>query len=177
MTKFIYTNECDKMEFGDFIYIHTKDLMNDNKEFEIEFKPFFKSKSYNQIKGIHKLCQIYANYMSDTIGSKVSFENAKISLKYAIDYTRLANQDEAFVEVLRMKREKEVLGIKITIKEFNSLVENLQLNLKVPKSFKEASLEEMQDIIQKVHELGIDRKWHNLQLSNHEIQEMISYYS
>jgi hypothetical protein len=177
MTKFIYTNECDKMEFGNSIYLHVKDLMNNNKEFEIEFKPFFKNKSYNQIKGIHKLCQIYGEYMQEALGEKVPFECAKENLKYTIDYIRLATYDEAISETLKLKRQKEILGIKMTIAEFNSLVKNLQLNLKVPKSFKEASLEEMQNIIRKVHELGIDRRWYNLQLSNHEMQEMISYYS
>jgi len=176
MTKFIYTNECDKMEFGNSIYLHVKDLMNDNKEFEVEFKQFFKNKSYNQIKGIHKLCQIYGEYMQEALGEKVSFECAKESLKYTIDYTRLATYDEAISETLKLKRQKEILGIKMTIAEFNSLVKNLQLNLKVPKSFKEASLEEMRELIEKVHDLGKERKWHNLQLTSYEMQEIINYY-
>lgn len=176
MTKFIFTNECNKMEFGNSIYLYAKDLMNNNKEFEVEFKPFFKNKSYNQIKGIHKLCQIYCEYMQEALGEKVPFECAKESLKYTINYTRLATYDEAISETLKLKRQKEILGVKMTIAEFNNIVRALQLNLKVPRSFAEATLEEMQGLIEKVHELGQERKWNNLQLTNYEMQEMVNYY-
>lgn len=52
MTKFIFTPESDKMNFSDSIYLHTKDLMQKGKEFEIEFKPFVKSKWLTIIKKI-----------------------------------------------------------------------------------------------------------------------------
>jgi len=176
MTKFIFTPESDKMEFGDKVYMHTKELMQKGKEFEVEFKPFVKSKSYDQLKGIHKLCEIYGNYMSEGLGVKISFDNAKESLKYAINYTRLANKDEAVAEALRYKREKKLLRINMTITEFNSLVEGLQEHFRVPASFKDATLEQMQVLIEKVHELGRERGWHNLILTNQEMQEMVNYY-
>jgi len=176
MTKFIFTPESDKMQFSDSVYLHTKNLMQKGKEFEVEFKPFVKPKSYDQLKGIHKLCEIYGNYMSEGLGVKISDENAKESLKYAIGYTRLANKDEAVAEALRYKREKKLLGINMTITEFNSLVEGLQEHFPVPVSFKDATLEEMQVLIEKVHELGRERGWHNLILTNQEMQEMINYY-
>jgi len=176
MTKFIFTPESDKMEFGDKVYMHTKELMQKGKECEVEFKPFVKSKSYDQLKGIHKLCEIYGNYMSEGLGVKISFDNAKESLKYAINYTRLANKDEAVAEALRYKREKKLLRINMTITEFNSLVEGLQEHFRVPASFKDATLEQMQVLIEKVHELGRERGWHNLILTNQEMQEMINYY-
>jgi DNA-binding protein H-NS len=175
MTKFIFTPESDKMQFSDSVYLHTKNLMQKGKEFEVEFKPFVKSKSYDQLKGIHKLCEIYGNYMSEGLGVKVSFDNAKESLKYAIDYTRLTNKDEAVAEALRKKREKKLLDINMTITEFNSLVECLQKYFKVPASFKDATLEQMQELIEKVHELGRERGWHNLILTNQEMQEMVNY--
>jgi len=176
MTKFIFTPESDKMEFGDKVYMHAKELMQKGKEFQVEFKPFVKSKSYDQLKGIHKLCEIYGNYMSESLGIKISDENAKESLKYAIDYTRLANKDEAVAEALRYKREKKLLGINMTFTEFNSLVEGLQLKYPVPASFKDATLEQMQELIEKVHELGRERGWRNLILTNQEMQEMVNYY-
>ena len=66
--------------------------------FEVEFREIKQSKTYLQLKGIHKLCEIYGVYMTETLGHKVNFENAKESLKYAINYTRLANEDEAFAD-------------------------------------------------------------------------------
>jgi len=62
------------------------------------------------------------------------------------------------------------------IKEFNSLVEGLQQKYQVPASFAEATLEEMQELIEKVHELGRERGWHNLILTNQEMQEMVNFY-
>jgi hypothetical protein len=150
--------------------------MQKGKEFQVEFKPFVKSKSYDQLKGIHKLCEIYGNYMSESLGLKVSFENAKESLKYAIDYTRLANKDEAVAETLKIKRDLKTKSKNMTINEFNSLVEGLQLEYLVPASFGDATLEEMQELIEKVHELGRERGWHKLILTNQEMQEMVNYY-
>jgi hypothetical protein len=164
------------MEFGDKVYIHTKELMQKGREFQVEFKPFVKSKSYDQLKGIHKLCEIYGNYMSESLGLKVSFENAKENLKYAIDYTRLANKDEAVAETLKIKRDLKTKNVNMTINEFNSLVEGLQLEYLVPASFGDATLEEMQVLIEKVQELGRERGWNNLILTNQEYQEMINYY-
>jgi hypothetical protein len=176
MTKFIFTPESDKMEFGDKVYMHAKELMKKGKEFEVEFKPLVKSKSYDQLKGIHKLCEIYGNYMSEGLGVKISDENAKESLKYAIGYTRLANKDEAVAETLKIKRDLKKNSKNMTITEFNSLVEGLQKHFPVPASFKDATLEQMQELIEKVHELGRERGWHNLILTNQEMQEMINYY-
>jgi len=176
MTKFIFTPESDKMEFGDKVYMHAKELMKKGKEFEVEFKPLVKSKSYDQLKGIHKLCEIYGNYMSESLGFKVSFENAKEQLKDDISYTRLANKDEAVAETLKIKRDLKRKEQKMTITEFNCLVEGLQQKYQVPASFADATLEEMQGLIEKVHELGRERGWRNLILTNQEMQEMVNYY-
>jgi hypothetical protein len=164
------------MEFGNKVYMHAKELMKKGKEFQVEFKPFVKSKSYDQLKGIHKLCEIYGNYMSESLGVKISDENAKESLKYAIGYTRLANKDEAVAETLKIKRDLKTKSKNMTIKEFNSLVDGLQLKYLVPASFADATLEEMQGLIEKVHELGRERGWNNLILTNQEMQEMVNYY-
>jgi hypothetical protein len=176
MTKFIFTPKSDKMQFSDSVYLHTKNLMQKGKEFQVEFKPFVKSKSYDQLKGIHKLCEIYGNYMSESLGTKISFENAKEQLKDDIGYTRLANKDEAVAETLKIKRDLKRKNKKMTIKEFNSLVEGLQKYFRVPVSFGDATFEEMQELIEKVHELGRERGWHNLILTNQEMQEMVNFY-
>jgi hypothetical protein len=34
----------------------------------------------------------------------------------------------------------------------------------------------MQVLIEKVHELGREKGWHNLILTNREMQEMVNYY-
>jgi hypothetical protein len=174
--EFIFTSADDNSKKNDDVYLQCKDLIASKKDFVVKFENFKVSKSYQQLKGIHKLCQIYCEYMQEALGEKVPFECAKESLKYTIDYTRLATYDEAISETLKLKRQKKILGVKMTIAEFNSIVRALQLNLKVPRSFAEATLEEMQELIEKVHELGREMKWHNLQLTNYEMQEMVNYY-
>jgi len=171
--EFIFTSTDDNSKKKDQVYLQCKDLIASKKDFVVKFENFKVSKSYQQLKGIHKLCQIYGEYMQEALGQVVPLESAKESLKYAIEFTRLATYEEAFAETLRLKRE---LGIKMPIAEFNSLVKALQLNLKVPRSFAEATLEEMQGLIQKVHELGHEKKLHNLQLTSYEMQEMVNYY-
>jgi hypothetical protein len=144
--------------------------------FEVEFREIKQSKTYLQLKAIHKLCEIYGDYMTEALGRTISFENAKESLKYAIDYTRLANENEAIAEAFRLKREKELQGEKMKLTEWQNTVDGLKTHYKVPASFKKATLQEMQELIEKIHELGRDRGWHKLILTNQEIQSMINYY-
>lgn len=174
--EFIFTSNDDNSKKKDQVYLQCKDLTASKKDFVVKFENFKVSKSYQQLKGIHKLCQIYGEYMQEALGQVVPLEIAKESLKYAIDYTRLATYEEAFAETLRLKRANYPFWNKMPIAEFNKYVKALQLNFKVPRSFAEATLEEMRELIQKVHELGHERKWQNLQLTSYEMQEMVNYY-
>ena len=144
--------------------------------FEVEFRDIKQSKTYLQLKGIHKLCEIYASYISETLGFKVSFENAKESLKYNIGYTRLANEDEAFAEACRQRRQYELEASKMTLEKFQNLVAILKAYHQVPASFADATLEEMQMLIEKIHELGRDRGWHKLILTSQDMQSLINSY-
>ena len=144
--------------------------------FEVEFRDIKQSKTYLQLKGIHKLCEIYASYMSEALGFKVSFENAKESLKYNIGYTRLANEDEAFAEACRQQRQQELEVGKMKLKDFQNLVAVLKAYYQVPASFANASLEDMQILIEKIHELGRDRGWHKLILTSQDMQSLINSY-
>ena len=172
MTKFVFTLNQNQVAFADDVYLEIVSFAKQNQEFQVEIKPLKNAKTYQQLKGVHKLCKIYQNYMSESYGQVFSFENAKESLKYALDYTRLANDDEAMATALKIKREKSLEGEKITKQEFNNLKEGLKQNYRVPKSFAEATLEEMMLLIEKIHELGRNRGWHNLVLTSQEKNEM-----
>lgn len=177
MNKFVFTLNQKPLDFADDVCLEIVSLATQNKEFQVEIKPLKNAKTYLQLKGIHKLCEIYRNYMSESLGEAVSFENAKESLKYAIDYIRLANDDEAMATVLKIKREKSLEGKKITKQKFKNLKKVLKQNYQVPKSFAEATLEEMMLLIEKIHELGRNRGWHNLVLTSEETRQMIKYYN
>jgi hypothetical protein len=168
MTKFVFTLNQTPLDFADDVYLEIVSLAKQNKEFQVEIKPLQNPKTYKQLQGIHKLCEIYGNYMSESYGQVFSFENAKERLKYEIGFTRLANYDEALATALR---EKDFIKKTFTRKEFANLVNILQKNYQVPKSFAEATLEEMMLLIEKIHELGRDRGWHNLVLTSKEIKK------
>jgi hypothetical protein len=174
MTKFIFTLNQKPLDFADDIYLEIVSLAKQNKDFQVEIKPLENPKTYLQLKGIHKLCEIYGNYMSESYGQVFSFENAKERLKYEIGYTRLANYDEALATALK---EKDLIKKTFTRKEFANLVNILQKNYQVPKSFAEATLEEMMLLIEKIHELGRDRGWHDLVLTSEDTKAMIKYYN
>jgi len=177
MTKFVFTLNEKPLDFANDVYLKIVNLAKQNKEFQVEIKPLKNPKTYLQLKGIHKLCEIYQDYISQSLGEPVSFKNAKESLKYAIDYTRLANDDEAMATALKIKREKSLESKKMTKQDFKNLKEGLKQNYRVPKSFAEASLEEMMLLIEKIHELGRDRGWHNLFLTSEDKKAMIKYYN
>ena len=177
MTKFVFTLNQNPLDFAEDVYLEIVSLAKQNKEFQVEIKPLENPKTYKQLQGIHKLCEIYQDYISQSLGEPVSFKNAKESLKYAIDYTRLANDDEAMATALKIKREKSLESKKITKQDFKNLKEGLKQNYQVPKSFAEASLEEMMLLIEKIHELGRDRGWHNLVLTSEDTKAMIKYYN
>jgi len=104
---FIKTGDIKaEFDFCNDIYSITYAKVSEGN-FEVEFREIKQSKTYLQLKGIHKLCEIYGVYMSETLGCKVNSENAKESLKYIIGYTRLANEGEALAEALKLKRNKE----------------------------------------------------------------------
>jgi len=65
----------------------------------------------------------------------------------------------------------------MTKQDFKNLKEGLKQNYRVPKSFAEASLEEMMLLIEKIQELGRDRGWHNLVLISEETKARIKYYN
>ena len=168
MTKFVFTLNQTPLDFADNVYLEIVNLAKQNKEFQVEIKPLENPKTYKQLQGIHKLCEIYGNYMSESYGQVFSFENAKERLKYEIVFTRLANYDEALATALK---EKDIIKKTFTKKEFANLVNILQKNYQVPKSFAKTSLEEMMLLIEKIHELGRDRGWHNLVLTSKEIKK------
>jgi len=86
-----YTNQKDKwgqkqMEVSDALV----SFLKSGKNFEVELSEIKDSKSYKQIRGIHKLCELLATRLSESNGIKYSLENAKDWVKWNFDYTQLA---------------------------------------------------------------------------------------
>lgn len=156
------------------LLIHFLEL---GRSFYIEIGFIRQSKTYEQLKGIYRIVKLYAIRMSDKQGSIITEATAKELLKYKFDIVRLANYDEAFREAMKIKREKELLGSKMTLKELNFLTEKLQRTYEVPKSFADMSKEEATNLIKRIEdEWVVGFGWSEMQLLPEELRKINDYF-
>lgn len=146
------------------------------KDFTVEIKEYEKKKTYPQLKGIHKLCNLLAIRLTECNGIKYDTESAKLWVKIEFGYIRKANEVECTVEALNEKNRKLINGEKMNKKEFIDLIEHFKKDLKKPKSFKDATKDELCYLITKMEELGARMSWNELHLTSHEMQEFNKYW-
>jgi len=147
------------------------------KDFEVSFDLIKESKTNKQLRGIYRLIRLFALRLIEKQGNFISDKTAKELFKYQFGITRLANYDEAFREALKMRREKELLGQKMLLKDFNFLVEKLQQTFEVPKSFTLLTKEEGMELLKKVQEeFVINRSWHEMVLLPEEERAFNEYF-
>ena len=153
------------------------DFLEAKKDFEVSFDLIKESKTNKQLRGIYRLIRLFALRLIEKQGNFISDKTAKELFKYQFGITRLANYDEAFREALKMRREKELLGQKMLLKDFNFLVEQLQKTFEVPKSFALLTKEEGMELLNKVQEeFVINRGWHEMVLLPDEERAFNEYY-
>jgi len=172
-----YTNQKDKwgqkqMEVSDALV----SFLKSGKNFEVELSEIKDSKSYKQIRGIHKLCELLATRLSESNGIKYSLENAKDWVKWNFDYTQLATEEEAIAEALNEKSKAEQQGDKMTREQFINLVNAFKAGLKRTKSFADATKEEMMDLIEKIHYLAERMKWNEVRLNAEDMQSLVEAF-
>jgi hypothetical protein len=173
-------NQNNKSTFGDKQVEVSQELtkrLASNEDFIIEFISLNKSKTYLQLKGIHKLCDLYAKRLSETQGKVFTRDMAKISIKYRLGFLELANEEDAFKEAMKIRIEKKAIGVNMTIDSFDYLVNKLQKTLYLPRSFKGATKDEMVKLITEFEDFAIRNGWHEIRLESKEKEEMIKYYS
>ncbi len=152
--------------------------LESGKEFAVTFDWISQSKTAKQCAGIHKLCALYATRLSEFRGIKISMETAKESIKYRLGYLRLATEDECFREALSIRRKKELEeGERMTIKQFDFLVEKLQKTFQVPKSFADATKEEMLNLISGFGEFAQDNEWHEIKLNSADMNSLLESFN
>jgi hypothetical protein len=134
------------------------------------------SKSYEQVKAIHLLCSLLAKRLTETQGKRFDLETTKEVVKYRFDYVELASYTECFGEALKMRYQKELLGQKMTMVDFDHLLENLQKTFYVPKSFAHATKEEMINLIESIEEWGVKMNWSEIRLESAEKKALLEYY-
>ncbi len=153
------------------------DFLAEGKDFEVSFELIKESKTKKQLRGIYRLIRLLALRLSEKTGNSISEKTAKEVFKYDFDVTRLANHDEAFKEAMRIRREKELLGEKMFLKDFYFLVDKLQKTFYVPDSFAFLTKESAMELLNKVQaEYVVNRGWHEMILLPDEERAFNEYY-
>jgi hypothetical protein len=173
-----YTNQKDKwgqkqMEVSDALV----SFLKSGKNFEVELSEIKDSKTYMQIRGIYKLCELLAIRLSESNGIKYSLENAKDWVKWYFDYTQLATEQEAIAEAINERSKAEQQGNKMTREQFINLVNAFKAGLKRTKSFADATKEEMMELIEGIHAMADKMEWHEVRLNAEDMQSLVEAFN
>jgi len=115
-----------------------KSLFFEKGDFELTLKPYVKSKTSDQCRAIHKLCELLAFRLQESNGVPYDLKNAKLWVKVNFGFTRKATKQECIAEALNQR-----LVRKMTREEFEDLIKSFEGNLLKPKSFAEATKEDI----------------------------------
>lgn len=171
--------QSDKSNWGN-LQVTLSDVIRDflacGKDFEIEFSKVKASKTYDQLKAIHRLSQLLAARLTEVNGLKYSMENAKDWIKWEFGFTQPVSEEKAIAEAINERMKSKDLGEKMTRKQFYNLVETFKQTLKEPRSFETATKEEMIELISKLEELGNKMGWNELKLTSDEMRALVKFY-
>lgn len=181
MTKLNF-NTQDKSNWGDLQAQVSDELLKclaSGNSFSVEFGELKESKSWQQIKAIHKLCQLLAPRLSEAYGTKFDMEDAKLAIKLKFGYLRAPTMNEAISEALFIKSKLEAFGEKINKKSWGELLSQTfnDKTPRKPKSFADATKEEMVEMIEKIHALADLMGWNECKITSQEMQSLIEYYN
>ena len=179
MTKTIKFHQSDQSKWGEYqsqVSAEICEKLASHKDFEVTFDFIKPSKNYQQIKGIHKLCSLLVPRFSEMSGVNFDLEAVKLAMKWKLGYLRPASNEECLAEALNIKAEKGSVGIKLTTKEFKQLVEGLIKNKQEPKSFAEATFEEMKMLISEIERWTAQMGWTEIKLESDEKRALVEYY-
>ena len=146
-------------------------------DFEIPIIDFKPKKSWPQLKGIHRQCRMLAVRLTESSGVPYDEDAAKLWVKTNFNYMRLATDEECVAEALNEKRRILTQGKKMGRQGFIDLVNTFKDTLLMPKSFKDAAMEELTDLIKKIEELGNKMDWPELKLTSEEERSLVEYYN
>ncbi|HEY9705154.1 MAG TPA: hypothetical protein V6C58_22140 [Allocoleopsis sp.] len=152
-----------KSRLDQFLVMLEKVLMNESSDLQLSLVPFKRTKTHDQLKGVHKLCELLAVRLQEANGVPYDLETAKLWVKVNFGFTRKATKQECIAEALNQRLVK-----KMTRKEFDDLIKSFEDNLLKPKSFSEASKEDIYQLITQIEELAKKMDWQEVQLLDEE---------
>ncbi len=138
------------------------------KSFEVEFREVKVSKSSDQCRAIHLLCARLMQHLSKEHKTTYSLENVKDYVKREFGYMRDSTKFEA---ALMLKS----IGMTLD-KEEKKEAFDFCMKIKQPKSFADATKEEMMDLITEIEAWAASKGWKDVYLESREIEALVSYY-
>lgn len=149
--------------------IHCTELSEKSgKPFEVKFSDKKENKSWEQIKGIHLLCTKLIPHLSKEHHATYSLEDVKDYIKREFDYMRPSTKFEA---ALMLKS----VGVKLNEEEKKEAFAFCK-KIKQPKSFADATKEEMIDLIKQIEAWAAEKGWDDVHLDQEEINNMVKFY-
>lgn len=175
--KFVHASNLTNQEHDALIgkiYFYAKELPQE-KPWQVVFSDIEESKSYKQLKGIHKLCSLARPHLEAWKGCKFNLDDAKKFMKFELDFVR----DPLPIEISLMIKSCN-LPLNPELKK--DLTKQLK-HLKQPRSFKDASKEEMIDLITHFEAFAADENketnktaWLDVFLRNDEKDQFLKFY-
>lgn len=164
------------------VYMYMKDRMPGNKNCHISFVEPEHEKTYEQLKGIHKLCALAKPYLEEWKGCSFDLKDVKKFMKYELDFVR----DPSLEEIAWMIKSYEASllpGDQAITSEFRKKLIQECKQFKQPKSFSTASKSEMMDLITSFEAFAAScdtasrkEKWEEVFLTNEEREQALKLY-
>ena len=166
--------DSQKREKRNEVYLKTGEIAGD---FEVVFQKIKTSKSWEQVKGIHKLCDLLAPRFSEAYGTSFDMKAAKLHIKWQFDYLRPTTYEEALSVAIEEREKQKALGQRMAISKFNELISDFQKTLRKPKSLADATVDEMINLIEQIHLLAEKMDWPEVRLEPYEFKQMLEFYN
>jgi hypothetical protein len=142
-----------------------------SKDFQVTIEEVKTVKTNPQLRGIHKLCQMLVDSFAAEWNKKFTLEEIKNNLKVKLGYMREPTDFEVNFMLLSK-------GIKL--EDFDSQeyqrAQNFVKGIKQPKSFADATKQEMIDLITGIEAWAAQQGLKGIFLTSEEKQEMVRHY-
>lgn len=138
------------------------------KPFEVSFNEKKRGKSWLQVKGIHLLCAKLIPHLSKEHNMVYCLEQVKDFVKREFNYMRKPTPFEIAIML-------KSVGIDLNESDKNE-AKAFCKTVRQPKSFRDATKEEMMELITSIEAWAAEKGWKDVYLEQEEIKKMINYY-
>lgn len=138
------------------------------KTFEVGFNEKKKGKSWQQVKGVHLLAAKLIPHLSKEYNTPFCLEQVKDFVKREFNYMRKPTPFEVAIML-------KSVAIQLNDIERNE-AKAFCKTVRQPKSFRDATKDEMMDLITSIEAWAAGKGWKDVYLEQEEIKKMINYY-